>query len=213
MPKQSTPRNNPSGGEKAILEAAENLFAEKGFDAVSMSAIARLAQTSKPNIYHHFKCKNDLYLAVLHGAAERSSSLLDALADSPGSFKQRLNEYTAAQLENILTHKRSTQLILREAMSGGTERGLEIAEHFVGKNFARLVAIVRRGQEEKEFRRDIDPALAAFMIIAANLFYFQASPVMQHIPEFSFTDDAGSYNRGVMDILLNGVLRQRDDKP
>jgi len=67
---QTQPDNKTifSSGEQAILEAAETLFAEKGFDAVSMSAIARLANTSKPNIYHHFKNKNELYLARTRGS-------------------------------------------------------------------------------------------------------------------------------------------------
>lgn len=199
-----------SNGERAILDAAEILFAEKGFDAVSMSAIARLAKTSKPNIYHHFNSKNDLYLAVMHGAAHRSAALLDALAQAPGTFRQRLETFSAGHLDNILQHKRSTQLILREALSGGSQRGRDIAKHVVGESFARLVAMVRQGQREDEFRSDIDPALAAFMIVATNLFFFQASPVLQHVAEAGFTDDANAYSNGVMDILFNGVLRDGD---
>ena len=199
-----------SNGERAILDAAEILFAENGFDAVSMSAIARLAKTSKPNIYHHFNSKNDLYLAVMRDAAHRSAALLDALAQVPGTFRQRLEAFSAGHLDNILQHKRSTQLILREALSGGSQRGRDIAKHVVGESFARLVAMVRQGQREDEFRSDIDPALAAFMIVASNLFFFQASPVLQHVPEAGFTNDANAYSNGVMDILFNGVLRDGD---
>ncbi|MCP4048031.1 MAG: helix-turn-helix transcriptional regulator [Gammaproteobacteria bacterium] len=61
MPNQSDTKKVYSSGELAILEAAECLFADRGFDAVSMSAIAKLANTSKSNIYHHFKNKNELY--------------------------------------------------------------------------------------------------------------------------------------------------------
>jgi len=201
-------KKSTSNGEKAILEAAEKLFAEKGFSAVSMSAIAKLADTSKPNIYHHFKSKNDLYLAVMKEAVARSSALLDSLEDAPGSFSQRLSGFSSGQLENILAHKRSTQLILREALSGSPERGQEIANHVVGNIFARLVAMVHHGQLENEFRKDIDPALAAFMVIASNMFFFQGSSVMQHIPEIHFTKDASAFSNGVMDILFNGVLYQ-----
>ncbi len=204
-------RRNPNG-QQAILEAAEILFADKGFDAVSMSAIARLAQTSKPNIYHHFKSKHGLYLAVMQTAARRSSALLDALAHAPATFRQRLCDFSAGHLDNILQHKRSTQLILREALSGGSQRGREIAKHVVGESFARLVAMVHQGQREGEFRADIDPALAAFMIVAANLFFFQAGPVLQHVPEARFTDDANAYSDGVMDILFNGLLRDGDEQ-
>ena len=201
-----------SRGEKAILEAAETLFAKKGFDAVSMSAIAKLANTSKPNIYHHFKNKNELYLAVMKSAVQRSSMLLDALEDRPGTFTQHLTDFSAGQLGNILSHSRNTQLILRETLSGCTQHGQEIALHVVGEVFTRLVALIHQGQQEKEFRDNIDPSLAAFMVIAANMFFFQASPVMQHIPEARFTDDASRFSDGVMDILLHGVIQKKEEK-
>jgi len=201
-----------SSGEKAILEAAETLFAEKGFDAVSMSAIAKLANTSKPNIYHHFKNKNELYLAIMKAAVQRSSMLLDALEDTPGTFTQHLTDFSAGQLDNILSHSRSTQLILRETLSGCTQHGQEIAMHVVGEVFTRLVAMIHQGQQEKEFRDNIDPTLAAFMVVAANMFFFQARPIMQLIPEAHFTNDASTFSDGVMDILFNGVLQKKEDK-
>lgn len=197
---------NQSNGEQAILEAAAELFAEQGFAATSMSAIARLANTSKANIYHHFSSKNDLYLAIMKAAASRSSALLAALADAGGSFSQRLAEFSAGQLSNILTHQRSTQLIMREALSGGSERGREIAEIVVNESFAQLVSMIRQGQQVNEFRNDIDPALTAFIILAANHFFFQAAPVMQHVPEINFGQDADNYTHDVMDIVFNGVL-------
>ena len=128
---QTQPDNKATcpSGEQAILEAAETLFADKGFDAASMSAIARLANTSKPNIYHHFKNKNELYLAVMKSAVQRSSVLLDSLEEAPGTFRQHLSDFSAGQLNNILTHGHSTQLILRETLSGGTQNGQEIAKH------------------------------------------------------------------------------------
>ena len=201
-----------TGGEQGILDAAEILFAEKGFDAVSMSAIARLANTSKPNIYHHFKNKNELYLAIMKTAVQRSSVLLDALEDAPGTFRQRLTAFSAGQLDNVLAHGRSTQLILREALSGGSERGREIARYTVAEVFNRLVAMVEQGQQKGEFRRDIDPTLASFMIVSANMFYFQALPVMKDIPEAHFSEDVSAYNDGVMDIFFNGVLQNGENK-
>jgi len=202
---------SPQSGEQAILKAAEILFAEKGFDAVSMSAIAELAKTSKPNIYHHFKNKNDLYLAVMKTAVHRSSALLDQLEATPGTSSQHLSDFSAGQLSNILAHKLGTQLTLRDALAGGSIHGRDIAKHVVGEIFTRLVAMVRQGQEDGEFRRDMDPALAAFMVIASNMFYFQAEAVMQHIPETNITNDPGKFSSGVMDILLNGILQEGED--
>jgi len=200
----------PSSGEQAILEAAEALFAQKGFDAVSMSAIANLANTSKPNIYHHFKNKEDLYLAVMKAAVRRTSALLDVLEDAPGSFSQRLADFAAGQLDNVMAHKRSTKLVLRETLTEGSRTGVEIARLVVGEVVSRLVEMVRQGQVENEFRNDIDPTLAAFMIFSANMFFFQSSPVMSHFPEFDLSSDARTFSRDVMDLLINGMLGKGD---
>jgi TetR/AcrR family transcriptional regulator len=201
-----------ANGEQAILDAAASLFAEKGFAAVSMSAIAQRAGTSKPNIYHHFKNKNELYLAIMKRAVHRSTVLLDALEDAPGTYGQHLADFSAGQLKNILEHGESTQLILREALSGGSEPGREIAKHVVSNVYSRLITMVEKGQQDDEFRRDIDPSLAAFLIVSANMFFFQASPVMQHIPEAGFIDNTEAYNKGVMDILFRGMLQDGEDK-
>jgi len=207
---QTHPENTvvSTSGEQGILEAAEILFAERGFDAVSMSAIAKLANTSKPNIYHHFKNKSELYLAILKTAVQRASGLLDELEEAPGTFRQRLAGFSAGQLENIVAHGRSTQLVLREALSGNSERGRDIANYMVSEVFNRLVAMVRHGQQEGELRDDIDPTLAAFMIESANMFYFQTTPIMKNIPEINYSDDAGAFSEGVMDIIFNGVLQK-----
>ena len=119
--------------------------------------------------------------------------------------------FSAGQLNNILEHKRTTQLILRETLSEDSQHGQEITSLVMGDVFSRLVSMVQQGQQEKEFRADINPTLAAFMIVSANMFFFQASPVMQHIHEVDLTDDAGTYSKGIMDVLINGMLDKGED--
>ena len=49
-----------SSGEVAILEAAEVLFAEKGFDAVSIRTIAEQANVSNAEVFHHLGPKDEV---------------------------------------------------------------------------------------------------------------------------------------------------------
>jgi AcrR family transcriptional regulator len=49
----------------AILKAATELFAHKGYDATTTDEIARKAGTSKGLIYHHFRSKEALLVALL----------------------------------------------------------------------------------------------------------------------------------------------------
>lgn len=203
------PESKGSHGELAILQAAEFLFSEQGYDAVSMSAIALRAKTSKPNIYHHFKNKHHLYLAVLHKAAEHSTGLLDRLDEQPGTLESKLAAFASGQLGNILAHERRSQLILREALSSSSERGQEVAKHVMEASFARLVEMIHRGQQQGEFRSGIDPALAAFMVVSTNIFFFQSRSVMRHIAEINFTDNAEQFSTAMMDIMFNGVLQNK----
>jgi len=104
------------------------------------------------------------------------------------------------------------QLILREALSDNSEHGREIANYTMVEVFSRVVEMVRHGQQANEFRKDIDPTLAAFMIISANMFYFQSAPVMRHIPDVGFSGDPDTFSNTVMDIFFNGILREGEQQ-
>src|SRR5690606_28601796 len=56
---------------QAILDAAEQLFAERGYAATSMRAIAGAARTSQALLHHHFGTKAQLYEAVKQRFTER----------------------------------------------------------------------------------------------------------------------------------------------
>lgn len=48
-----------------LLDAAERVIAERGFEAASLAEIAEAAKLSKGAVYHHFASKDDLLLALL----------------------------------------------------------------------------------------------------------------------------------------------------
>ena len=54
----------PSTSDR-ILDAAEDLFAEKGYSATSLGDVADRVGIRSPSLYNHFKNKEALYEAVL----------------------------------------------------------------------------------------------------------------------------------------------------
>lgn len=56
-----------------ILDAALELFAQKGYDRTSVREIARQAGLSQAGLLHHFSTKEDLFLEVLRRRDDRSS--------------------------------------------------------------------------------------------------------------------------------------------
>jgi AcrR family transcriptional regulator len=65
---------------RKILDAARDLFAGKGYDHVTMRAVAEAIEYSPTAIYHHFEDKDDLVEALCH---EDFARLLGALEGQP----------------------------------------------------------------------------------------------------------------------------------
>lgn len=66
--------NEKSGEEsrKKILEVAEKLFLEKGYDDTSISDIVKELGMTKGVIYHHFKSKQNIFETVLEAYSNES---------------------------------------------------------------------------------------------------------------------------------------------
>jgi TetR/AcrR family transcriptional regulator len=200
------PSRQPSDAAERILVAAETLFADNGFDAVSMSAIGEAAGVSKANVFHHFTSKNELYLAVLHNACRDAVQHLDNLSNDEAPLAERLPLFAHAHLESLLEHGQMTRLLLRELLSDNPRQGEELADKVFGEKFSRFVAILRAGQQAGELRADIDPAMVATMLIGANVFFFESRDVLRHFPDVTFTQQPERYSNMLADILLHGIL-------
>jgi len=197
-----------SPGEAAILSAGVRLFAEQGYDGVSMRGIAQAAGVSKANIYHHFSSKETLYLAILQSSAAETAALVENLADGAGSFNERLKEFAEAYQHHLFDRHLTSRLLLREALSGDEQKSKKIADQVVGHVFRRMISILRAGQEAGVLRDDLDPTLCAFLLFGGNVFFFQAQNILKHFPEAEFARDAGCFSGGMVDVLLNGMSKQ-----
>jgi TetR/AcrR family transcriptional regulator len=193
-------------GAIAIIRAAGKLFAQQGFEQVSLNAIAAEAGVSKANIFHHFASKEGLYQAVLVSACRKASQLLNSLLDDNDAFEERFSHFAQAHLEHLFHEREAARLILRELLEGNGEVGRKLPREVVGENFARLVASIRQGQTADSLRSDIDPAIVATILVGANVFFFLAQDLLQHLDEGRFVDSPARYSRSLADLLLRGAL-------
>lgn len=207
---KNIPSSPLSEGARCILEAAEQLFAEHGFDGVTMHAIAERSGVSKANIFHHFGSKEGLYMAVIRTACHKAEPLLQELVQNSGSLSERLAHFTEAHLAHLLEHQGTVRLMLRELLEGDSCREQMLAEQAVGENFSRFIQILSEGRERGELRGDIDPAAAATLLVGANVFFFQARELLRHIPAIRFAEDPRQYSQKLIDILLYGLMAPPD---
>ncbi len=71
----------------AIVEAADRLFYEQGYEQTSFADIARVVKISRGNFYYYFKTKDEILDAVIAARLKKTRAMLDAWeveGDSPG---------------------------------------------------------------------------------------------------------------------------------
>lgn len=200
-----------SAGEAAIVDAAVQLFASNGYDAVSMREVAGAAGVSKANIYHHFESKDALYRAILDQSAKDLSGLVETLAESTGSFETRIAEFAVGHLQHLDGNALASRLIIREAFSSDNEQSRVLVDQVFGGIFERIVSIFREGQQAGALRSELDPALCATLLLGADVFFFQAREMLKQLPQAEFASHPRRFSREMVEVMLRGMMNRKGE--
>lgn len=118
---------NPDQTRERILDEAERLFSESGFDAVSVRQITSAAQTNLAAINYHFGGKENLYLEVFRQRwmprAQRVFGRLEVLEGTPDVGPEQVVamvvEAFLVGLSDQEERRRHSLLIMREVTRPG----------------------------------------------------------------------------------------------
>lgn len=78
---------------RQIVEAADRLFYEQGFEATSFADIAAAVRLSRGNFYYHFKTKDDILDAVIARRLAGTGRMLDAWEAETGDPAERIRRF------------------------------------------------------------------------------------------------------------------------
>src|SRR5688572_28680403 len=104
--------------ELQMLAAAERAFAQRGFHAASVDAIAEASGISKPMVYAYFGSKEGLYRACMDRARTRLFDSLRAGADAGAAPDEQLWLGIVAFFTFVEEQRDSWAILLGEATSG-----------------------------------------------------------------------------------------------
>jgi len=151
-----------------IIDAAEQLYSEVGWDAVTMDGVAKCARLSRALIYVYFQDKSDLLLAIAERAlAElRVSFVAAAAAQTSGLDKvQAIGQaYVLFQQQTPYRFDACSRFHAHQAAGQPTDDACAAAGDAV---IAVIVEALMRGQADGSIRRDIgNPAQVCVMLWA-----------------------------------------------
>lgn len=158
------PRPLIANRREKLLDAAERLILEQGFDAMSVAALATAAGIGKGAVYLEFTGKHEILDAVLQRANLRMAERVRAeLGDRP-----RLSEACRATMRALRDDRLLTAAYLDDRGVLGAHVDAVDDDRFRTRHLGIVDWIVEL-QERGEVREDVDPGALALAISSATI--------------------------------------------
>lgn len=143
-----------------ILDAAEAVFAERGFAGTSLRDVAERVGVRAPSLYNHFESKESLYAAVLERAV---GPLLALLAEAaPGGGARDSGQLVADVMALLGRHPHLPRLVALETLAGG-QRLTPRLRRWLAPAFARARELVEAEPGARRFDAEQVPHLVLAM--------------------------------------------------
>jgi AcrR family transcriptional regulator len=151
----------------ALLEAARDLFASRGYDGASIRAITDRAGTNLGAVTYHFGTKEALYDRVIETFIGPLRERVLRAAETEGSPLDRIEAILREAFQHYVDDPAMPRLILQQIASG--RPAPPPARAWIRQALGILADLVREGQKGGTIRRG-DPRFMALTSIAPILF-------------------------------------------
>lgn len=192
---------------QGLLDTARRLFAEQGYEAVSVRTLAAESGVNAAMIHYYFGNKQGLYLAVLQEALAPSLQGLAQLAEHPGDDLQAMR----GLLQNHM------QLLVREAwIAPLVAREIVLRDGPLQDAFAEQIAArFREGMRDMITNTDIahhsGDQFAMLTVLSLTIFPFLARMMVEKVFDLPVDQDfAERWSEHVSDLILTSQLPDHD---
>jgi AcrR family transcriptional regulator len=154
-------RGRPGYDLESVLQAAVEVFNERGYDGASMDDLSKRLGIAKSAIYHHVSGKEELLRIALDRALDGWSEAAGRARELDAPAIDRLEMLVRGTVAVLETQLPYVMLLLR--VRGNTD--IERAAVERRRSFDRLVAcLVEEAERDGEVRADVDPKVTARLL-------------------------------------------------
>jgi AcrR family transcriptional regulator len=189
-----------------LLDAALDLFVEKGFSATRADEVAARAGVSKGTLFLYFQSKEDLFKAVVReNIANKFPTWQEEFVSFEGSSADMLRYAMTSWWERIGKTRASgiTKLVMSEAQNF-PEIAAFYQEEVIKPGNAMIRRILERGVQSGEFR-DLDLEQAVHIIVAPMIFLMMWKHSMGACAASAKIVDPEQFIHMQVDVLLHGM--------
>lgn len=145
-----------------ILAAARALVGEGGWPEAQVGHVAAAAGLATGTVYRYFPSKADLFVEVLSTVSQREVDVMHAIASGTEPPRQRLHGAVTVFVKRAMRNRRLAYALIAEPCDPEIDQARLTYRHAISEQ---IVRIVRDGQAAADFRPDLNPAIAATVIV------------------------------------------------
>jgi TetR/AcrR family fatty acid metabolism transcriptional regulator len=184
---------------RLILRAAIRVFAEKGYHTCRVQDVATEAGVAYGLVYHYFSSKEELLETIFRRTWSRMLDAVQEVEHSLAPAREQLEAVAHIVLSAWQADPDLVRVLVRE-VARSPHLQQEVDE--IQNAFAALERIVIQGQTTGEFRSDIDPRLAAWILYGA-LDEILTGWVYERVP--AGEQDVAEAERTVVELVYDGI--------
>jgi AcrR family transcriptional regulator len=149
---------------RLILDAAVRVFARNGYHTSRVGDIAEEAGVAHGLLYHYFRSKDELLETIVRETWREVLDAVRVIEETDETARERLAGVAKILLRAWRRDPDLVRVLVREVTRSATLQR-QIVE--IGQAFAALERIIARGQDEGEFRADVDPRMVSYVFYGA----------------------------------------------
>ncbi|WP_428267693.1 TetR/AcrR family transcriptional regulator [Haliangium sp.] len=152
----------------SILDAAEAVFASKGFSQATMDDIAAEAQLSKGTLYLYFKSKDELLMTLASRSIASVHSEFEAIVASELSASEAVRAMLRCQARHLTVRPQMFRIMTGHMASGyqldTSTAAFENHRRLVARSVSYVATVIERGKRDRSLRSDLAPAQIAVQL-------------------------------------------------
>jgi len=203
---------SPVSAER-ILDAAENLFATRGFSATTIKQIAAESKQNSALIYYYYDSKATLYRHVLERVVGRIASEASSRISIQSDPEAVVAAVVESQVAVLAANPHLPVLLARELIDWKAAHAEPAIRSLSAGLFERLRVAIETGQRDGTFSNSINPRFAAISVVAQVGYLVLASPVAGILlgrgPDGPTPEDVRAFGRHAAEFAL-AALRAVD---
>jgi AcrR family transcriptional regulator len=156
------PRRKGENTAERILDSAEALFSERGYEGTTLRDVADAVGLRIPSLYNHFDSKDSLYAAVLERSAGPVLEVLSEFMREGGAAYHDARIVVSNVMDLLARDPQLPRLVLHETLSGG-QRLTPVLREWIAPIFSKAGEMVHDGPASRSWDSEQIPHLVLGM--------------------------------------------------